>query len=322
MTVKATRGKAYHHFSTANDLQARSETAAAFSKDTFLAGIRRTGEILDADWVETWTTAEDGQGHETPSFLVGFPRSGTTLLDQILDSHPSIQVMEERDALYETAAAIERELGDYPACVATLDTTAMNKFREVYFRAVERYVDREPGTLLVDKYPFNICHMPLIARLFPKAKIILAMRHPCDVVLSNFMQNYVVNIAMANFFTVPDTAHCYGQVMGLWQKSVSLLPLDYHTVRYEALIDGLESEARRLFEFLDAEWDNAVLDYAAHAKQRGLINTPSYQSVTEPVYGRAMNRWKRYEQELAPVLDELAPFIEAFGYDDRQGGMS
>lgn len=315
-------GNAFQHFSTANDLQARSETAASFSKDTFLAGIRHTDEILDADWVGTWTTVEDGQDHETPSFLVGFPRSGTTLLDQILDSHPSIQVMEERDALYETAAAIEKELGDYPDGIATLDTAAINKFREVYFEAVARYIDREAGTLLVDKYPFNICHMPLIARLFPKARIVLAMRHPCDVVLSNFMQNYIVNIAMANFFTLPDTAHCYGQVMGLWRKSVSLLPLDHHTVRYEALVDGLESEARRLFKFLDIEWDDAVLDYAAHAKQRGLINTPSYQSVTEPVYGRAKNRWKLYETELAPVLDELAPFIDAFGYEDRQDGIS
>lgn len=309
--------KAFHHFSAANDLQARSEDAASFDKETFLAGIRKTDEILDAGWVGSWTTIEDDQDHETPVFLVGFPRSGTTLMDQILDSHPGIQVMEERDALNDTVAAIGNDLGDYPGAIAGFDAADVEKYRQVYFQAVDRYIDREPGTVLVDKYPFNICHIPLIVRLFPGARIILAMRHPCDVVLSNFMQNYIVNIAMANFFTITDAAHCYGQVMGLWQKSVSLLGVDHHTVRYESLVAELDAEARRLIDFLEVEWDDTVLDYDAHARQRGFINTPSYQSVTEPVYERALYRWKRYGDELAPVLDDLSPFIKAFGYDQE-----
>jgi hypothetical protein len=186
--------------------------------------------------------------------------------------------------------------------------------RERYFEAVDGYFSRDPGMLLVDKFPLNIRHIPLIVRLFPSARIILAMRHPCDVVLSNFMQNYRINNAMANFFTIEDSALAYQQVMALWQKSISLLPVHYHTVKYESLVTDFNHEVGQLLEFLEVDWDDAVLAYDSHARKRGTIRTPSYQSVTEPIYQRAKYRWKRYQDQLQPVMKDLAPFIEAFGY--------
>ena len=130
------------------------------------------------------------------------------------------------------------------------------------------------------------------------------------------MQYYQLNDAMANFFTLEDAVQLYKQVMGLWLQSVELLPLNFHVVTYESLVSNFESELRDVFTFLDIEWDDAVLDYDAHASQKSMINTPSYEQVTEPIYQSAKYRWQRYRDQLAPYLDELAPFIDKFGYSD------
>ncbi len=307
--------RAFDCFRAANDLQAQSESAARYSKAAFLEEVEEIGKALSAggEWKQ-WAGDDAG---ETPSFIVGFPRSGTTLLDQILDAHPVIQVMEEQAALDHVVAHIAEAHGAYPSILGELTVEAVSDLRMRYFANVERSITRQPGTLLVDKYPLNIRHIPLILRLFPNAGIILAMRHPCDVILSNFMQAYKINDAMANFFTLEDAAHCYARVMGLWQNCTELLPVKFHMVKYEALVGDFDTEVRGLLEFLGVGWDEAVLGHIEHAKARGVINTPSYQSVTEPIYQRAKYRWKRYQREIEPVLGELQPFIEAFGYSDQ-----
>lgn len=233
-----------------------------------------------------------------------------------MDSHPGVQVMEEQPPFYDVATRIAENHDDYPDVITRLNDEDIAEFRELYFRSVDSYFDREPGTFLVDKMPLHIRHIPLIYRMFPKAKIILALRHPCDAVLSNFMQHYKINEAMANFFTLEDAAHCYAQVMSLWQKSASLMPFERHIYKYESLIDDFEGVVRGLLEFLELEWDDAVLEFDKHARQRRGLNTPSYQAVSEPINDPAWYRWKRYEDQLASVMSDLKPFIEAFGYSE------
>ena len=270
--------------------------------------------MLNPDWVRSCTELSDGPHGEKLAFLVGFPRSGTTLLDQILDSHPAIQVMEEKQVLAELIPKATTSLDQYPTALANLDDAQAQALRDAYFEGVAQHLELNDDMLLVDKMPLSICQMALITRLFPKAKVILAMRHPCDAVLSNFMQQFAINEAMANFFNLPDAVHCYAQVMGLWRKSIDLLPVPYHTLKYESLVDDFEREVRALLEFLELDWDDAVLDYGSHAMSKSVINTPSYQDVTQPINKRARYRWRRYEDKLAPLMDDLAPFIEAFGY--------
>lgn len=314
--------KAFQHFSRANELHAHSQIARSFSKDAFLAAVKQAEALLGSGWIDTRQTAPQDQPIEAPAFIVGFPRSGTTLLDQILDSHPGIQVMEEKPVISGIAERIKTAFGPYPSALAELRPTDLQELRDSYFARVQEHLTREPDTLLVDKLPLNICQIPLISQLFPDAKIIVALRHPCDVVLSNFMQYFQLNDAMANFFTVADAAHCYAQVMGLWQKCAQQLPLNYRTLKYESLVADFEGEVRTLLEFLDLPWDEAVLHYSDHASQRGAINTPSYQAVTEPINRRAMFRWKRYEEQLRPAFGELAPFIESFGYSGTEAQAS
>ncbi|MBF0192997.1 MAG: tetratricopeptide repeat protein [Magnetococcales bacterium] len=309
--IKKDSKKAFFYITKANMFQSQGDKGQLTNKNRFLSDIKQTKETLTKEWLQTWTHVEEKSDINTPLFLVGFPRSGTTLLDQILDSHPKIEVMEEKPAVYDVKQLIN---GAYPSSLAELKEPDIRYLQQSYFAAVEHYMTRDTNKILIDKLPLNIRHIALIKRIFPKAKIILALRHPCDVILSNFMQYYKLNSAMSNFLTIEDTIHAYIQVMELWQQSADLLDVDYHTIKYESLIADFNGEVGELLKFIGVEWDDCVLEYNRHAKSRGIINTPSYQSVTEPIYQRAKYRWRRYEEQLAPFINKLDPLIKGFGY--------
>lgn len=255
---------------------------------------------------------EKRESRAAPVFLVGFPRSGTTLLDQILDAHPDVRVIEERPLL--RAAKLAAEALGYPQKLPDLTDADLDRLRDVYWQALAREGVEPDGKLVVDKMPLNIIHVGLIERIFPAARIILALRHPADCVLSCFMQDFVPNGAMANFLTLEGTARLYDRVMTLWQRYRSLLPLDVVEVRYENLIRDLRAEVEPVVDFLGLSWNEAQADPAAHALRRGSIRTPSYAQVTQPIYASAAERWRRYEKHLAPVLPTLEKHIHAFGY--------
>ncbi len=253
---------------------------------------------------------------EAPIFLVGFPRSGTTLLEQILDSHPRLQTLEEKPMAEVLEQAFLNLTGGGPDALANLSEPQLTHLRQVYWTEAERLLDRQPGTLLVDKLPLNIVRVPLLWRVFPDARFILAIRHPCDVTLSCLMQNFGHNDAMAGLVSLDSIAQIYARVMGSWLDYAARLPLHWHQVRYEDLITNLEDEARSLLDFLGVGWDDAVLGHTRHARERALINTPSYHQVTQPIYQHARYRWKRYQSAFTPILPSLQPFIQQFGYSE------
>ena len=279
----------------------------------FVDVVDKMAATFTKPWLESWTGAPPGDD-PAPVFLIGFPRSGTTLLDQILDSHPGLATVEERPALDDLIEVLDARPGGYPDCLAGLSPEDLDGLRRAYFDDMDSSAGRRGGQLLIDKFPLHTVHLGLIERLFPGAKIILALRHPCDVCLSCFMQNFEINDAMANFHSIEDAARLYAKVMGLWRQYTEVLEPDFHAVRYEDLIDDFEGQVRGVLAFLGLEWDESVLAYADHAKGRDHINTPSYAQVTQPIYHRARFRWRRYAAHLAPVMDTLAPFIDHFGY--------
>ncbi len=284
------------------------------SGDRFVDLVEKMAATFTKPWIDSWTGTPPGL-ETAPVFLVGFPRSGTTLLDQILDSHPGLATVEERPALESLIAGLEARPGGFPESLAGLGAEDLDGLRRAYLDEMDTAAERRPGQLLVDKFPLHTVHIGLIERLFPGAKIILALRHPCDVCLSCFMQNFEINDAMANFHSLESAARLYAEVMGLWRQYARVLELDFHAVRYEDLIGDFEGQVREVLGFLGLGWDDSVLGYAEHARDRGHINTPSYAQVTQPIYDRARFRWLRYGAQLAPVMDTLAPFIEHFGYE-------
>jgi hypothetical protein len=158
--------------------------------------------------------------------------------------------------------------------------------------------------------------VPIIHSLFPQARFIFAQRHPCDVVLSCFMQVFVLNFSMASFLDIVDAADFYDVAMTVWTRSCAALPIRVHTVLYEELVADPETTLRPTIEFLGLEWQPELLDYRATAKSRGRINTPSYNQVTEPLSKVPSGRWRRYEKQLAPVLPVLLPWAQRLGYSD------
>ena len=243
-----------------------------------------------------------------PVFLVGFPRSGTTLLDTLLMGHPDIHVLEEVPLLQRAAES----LGDF-ALLPGMDAAGVARLRALYFEALDAH-SPPPGKTVVDKLPLNLLGAPLIHRLFPDAKFIFVERQPCDIVLSCFMQKFDLNPAMANFLDLGTAAQLYDLVMTFWTRARELLPLDVHDMRYEDLVADPEERMRALIAFLGLDWDKALLDHRTTAAARGLIATPSYHQVAQPIYGRAAGRWERYRAQLEPVLPILAPWCEKMGY--------
>lgn len=244
-----------------------------------------------------------------PVFLIGFPRSGTTLLDQILSSHSGIVCLEEKeyfsDALGE-ALTTREQAWDADA----LGAAEIARIRASYWQRVGKDTD----AVVVDKLPLNIVVLPLIKRVFPDAKIILALRDPRDVVLSCFQQRFTINAAMAQFLELERAAAYYDLVMSLFELCRDRLDLRLCEVRYEDVVADLEATARGLCDFLGVTFEPAMLDFRRTALARE-IATPSARQVVEPLYARSVGRWRRYAEDMQPVLSVLKPWAERYGYE-------
>ncbi len=267
------------------------------------------------EWVAGWSPLpEPAPLPFRPTFLVGFPRSGTTLLDQILDGHDEIMTLEERTFAEDLMNEVANYPDGYPAALATLDAATRDQLRTRYATAVA--ADR--GLLkpvVVDKFPLKMTKAGFIQRVFPEARFLLALRHPYDVVLSCFMQEFLVNEAMASFFSIDDAAAMYDEAFGLWQQYRDAMPLAVHEVRYEDLVADLEGEVRPALEFLGVEWDARVAEFAAHARSRGRIRTPSYSQVSQGLYTSARGRFVNYLPHFsAKARALLDPWVKRHGY--------
>ncbi|HEU5481797.1 MAG TPA: sulfotransferase, partial [Sphingomicrobium sp.] len=241
------------------------------------------------------------------SFLLGFPRSGTTLLDTFLVGHPEIEVLEEKQLVGRAADVVGGSTH-----VADASAGRLRQARQTYLDALMEEVQPGFEGLVVDKFPLDMAAAPVIEAVFPRAPIIFAQRHPCDVVLSGFMQP----IGVVNFSNIEAAADYYHAMMSIWTASRDAMDLNVHTVVYEELVRDPEAVLRPLLDFLGLEWDERVLDHRRSAKERGTIVTPTYDQVTEPLSTRPSGRWTRYRKQLEPVLPTLLPWAERLGYAD------
>ncbi len=274
--------------------------------------VRRQRDALTAEWVSSWRPAKIDD-RAAPAFLVGFPRSGTTLLDTILMGHPSTEVLEEEPTLMRATEA----LGGFEA-IAEASDEQIKKARDAYFETARSLTPLDPGKLLIDKNPLAMNSLPVIRRLFPDARIILALRHPCDVVLSCYVTNFKPNNAMVNFLWLDTTAEVYDLTFGSFEKAREVLKPAVHTVVYENIVADRDRELRPLFDFLGLDWDDRVLDHQSTARSRGHIKTASYAQVVEPIYNRSAGRWLNYRKHLEPVLPVLEPWVRKLGYSLEQ----
>jgi len=306
---------AFGYFKQGNEYDRETPEAKQSDARRYLTQFDSFAKRFTPNWIASWKDLINNDDRPDPVFLVGFPRSGTTLLDTILRSHPNICVVEEKPAVDNIRHALKQFPGGDPDGLAELDPEHLAEVRQIYFAELDKHLNPEDQQrIVVDKMPLNILNAGHIQRIFPQAKFLFALRHPCDCVLSCFMQSFKVNHAMANFLDLEDAAHLYDQTMTLWQHYQKVFPLDVHTVCYESLVETFEDTLSPLFDFLGVDWDDAVMNYSETARQRGKINTPSYNQVTQPIYTRARGRWERYSEQMEPVLPILLPWAKQFGY--------
>jgi len=308
-----------------NDRLGRSDAAwaaaeamnAAASDETARSGaaiyrdeVERIAATVTPAWATSWSPPAPPPDRPAPIFLVGFPRSGTTLLDTMLMGEERLLVLEERPLWN---AVLEAAPLDH---LPTLGEEEIARLRQLYFDAVDSHA---PGgsagkRIPVDKMPLNLARAPWLHRLFPDARFVLSLRHPADVVLSCLFTNFRLNYAMANFLDPGDAARTYDLVVTAWERSRAAFGLSVHALRYEDLIAGPDAVLRPLYAFLELPWREGAADHRVAARARGYVASASYAQVTEPLYRRAEGRWTRYRDRLEQVLPLLAPWAERYGY--------
>jgi len=246
------------------------------------------------------------------AFLVGFPRSGTTLLDHMLGSHPAIEVLEEK-SLFSSLHQDWSAAGTLEA-LAGISDAQINDARHIYHLEVSRH-RRQPGrSLVIDKLPLNLAYIFLIHRLFPQAPIIFLQRHPLDVCVSCYFQAFELQASMAYFLDIRQTARYFNAVMQVAKLSLEQVSNPLHCLRYEDLVITPEAQLRALLGFLTLQWDDSMLNYRQHGDVH-TSNTPSYQQVSQPLYTRSIGKWQHYANQLEPCFPALMPWVEHFQYD-------
>ena len=273
-----------------------------------------------ADLMRQWS---DSAGQLPPThrlaLLGGHPRSGTTLLEQVLDAHPDMVSAEETEIFYNDAygpllRGHPEDTAMYSA-LASATTGALRQSRQNYFHAMDLSLGQPvAGRLLIDKNPSYTFLIPALVRIFPEIKFLIALRDPRDVVLSCFMQNITLNHASAAWLTLAGATEEYSDLMTVWQTMKTRLGNPQLEVRYEDMVKDLESVARKTLAFLGVPWDARVLGFDEHARKK-IVRSPTYADVTRPVYTRAVGRWQHYRKYLEPHLEKLEPFVKAFGYE-------
>ena len=313
----------------ANRLSQELSAAKGIDKTRFLQFVENRRRYFTAENINRWPdfTSGDGlqvrprtrdksfPGRESPVFIIGFPRSGTTLIDTILRGHPSINVTEETDAVARMVNQLSGQSDERLENLANLSDSEVEGFRKTYLDGLARHANPDDGNaVLVDRFALNIIYAGEIVRLFPQARFILLLRHPADCVLSCFMQTFYETSANASFFTLEDSAHLYDQVFGLWRQYTDLLELNMIQIRYEDLITDVEATCRPILDLLGTSWHPGLLEHERTARDRSYIGTASYNQVTQPLYSEATDRWRRYQRDMQSVLPVLEPWISYFDY--------
>jgi len=263
-----------------------------------------------------WNIACQGKDEQQdPVFVVGFPRSGTTLLEQLLDAHPALISFDEQPFLQHIVRRLTADGGNVLDRIQHLTHAQWLEQRQQYFNEVALVAPERNTQRPVDKNPLNMVRLPMLQNFFPNGQVILAIRHPCDVVLSCYMQHFRAPAFALTFETLESTAQMYDRIFSHWYQSAEHLKLPVLQWKYEDLVADTESRARDLFAFLNLAWQDELLAFTERAKNKGAIKTPSYTQVVEHVNARSVGRWQAYEKYYTPaVMKYLNPWIKKFDY--------
>ncbi len=261
-------------------------------------------------------TVQPAHAAERHVFLIGYPRSGTTLVENILASLPGVSALEERPTLVTTDEAFIA--GDRVSIIdgigrfAALDDDALNHHRHAYWDKVVASGMQPNSSCFVDMDPLKGTRLPFIARLFPDARILIMRRDPRDVVWSCFRTNFAMSSGTLEYTSLQRAARHYDALMRLTQLALERLPLRYHIVQYQKIVQDFDAESAKMCAFAGLEWTEAVRNFYATAKRRG-VTTASVGQVHRGLYD-GTQQWRPYAAYMEPIMDLLQPWVDKFGY--------
>jgi tetratricopeptide (TPR) repeat protein len=247
-------------------------------------------------------------------FLIGFPRSGTTLLEEALAQHSDVITTQERDGLADGVREFMNANTDI-ARLAALGENDAEQYRRLYWQRLRGYGLEPAGKTVIDKQPYNTINLPLIARLFPDARIVFSLRDPRDVVLSCFRRRFRMNASNYELLTLEGAAALYDAIMRLAALYRARLPLTLVEVRHESLTTDFASEMERVADFIGLPNSGALREFMPRQAARAIV-TPTAAQLAKGLRNDTGGQWRRYREELAPVLPRLQPWVSRFGYSD------
>jgi tetratricopeptide (TPR) repeat protein len=255
------------------------------------------------------------------ALLCGHPRSGTTLLEQVLDAHSDVISAEETKLMHDEAyLPLIRDLPEGTSILDALESpkpSLLCHARENYFHCAELLLrEKIGGRLLLDKNPALNLMIPMVVRVFPETKFLVALRDPRDVVMSCFLQALPLTPISSSYHSIEGTVNQYANVMGFWLEMLPRMGDTWMYVRYEEMIEDLPSVAGSVLGFLGLGFEENVLKFYEHARAKR-VNSPSHADVQKPLYRTAVGRWRNYQKYLEPYMGRLQPFLKAFNYQSN-----
>ncbi len=305
--------KAFLNFKVNNNLVSKYH-GKNIDENVYIKYVTQRIEFFQDFKISRWKQYSFEKELSNPIFLVGFPRSGTTLLDTIFRTNSDVEVIEEKPILKNFLIKLEKETKNDFNQLDNLSQKYIEEMKHFYFKEREQYQKDKKAKIVIDKLPLNIIHIAEILRFFPNAKFIFALRHPYDSVLSCFMQQFELNPAMKNFLTLESSAHLYDLVMKLWEIYSEIFSINFHFIKYEDVVTNFEKTTQEIFKYLGLNWSDKTKDFYITAKDRIDISTPSYNQVTSPLYLKSINRWKNYEEQFKNVRKNLDKWVNQFNY--------
>lgn len=253
--------------------------------------------------------------------LCGHPRSGTTLIEQVIDAHPLVVSVEEQDCFFsQVMQPLHTQSKGSPEKIAELleRGTDIPSLRDAYTETMQHYLNDQGSavtsdTTIIDKFPDMSTALGIYRKVLPAGKMLIALRDPRDVVLSCYFQNLPLNQASAYYLDLESAARKYVSTLECWLESKNHFSDGWLETRYEDWVIDTESEAKRVLDFLELEWTPEVLNFY---KRKKIVSSPTYADVSKPIYKDAIGRWKKYEKQLESVLPILDPVCERLGYND------
>lgn len=244
--------------------------------------------------------------------MLGFPRSGTTLLENMLSAHPDVETFEEVPSFVRAADFLDRTV--VTGNVIPVETGL--EARRRYYEEIERRMGKRSARIYIDKLPMNAAAIRTLEKLLPGKKYVFSIRHPCDVVLSCFKQHFARNAAMDNFRRFPDACRLYDFVMSQWFDVFTLEERERVAyVRYEELVNDARATASRVLRFVGADWDESVMDFAAKSEHR-YAKTPSYQKVRAGLSVGVQTSWRNFSFLFeSRDAEPLKRWVRHFGYE-------